>query len=185
MAIELCMELSINFSELEMMVAMLEYHSVCVRWFSRMLTQDQNVCRNTVCKFVRIYWTSMSLKVTVSWIALLPVTRCNVSTMSQNQNSSPWSDDMWILHQSKCSRHSPQWVKFHYLLGWERDDPSWFPWKTINSECYITTLIKLKILASRVRPEKKAIMPDPMSVWRLWSMLPVLAGLSYQTHHVE
>ena len=32
---ELCMELDIGFSALEMMVAMLEYHKVCTRWVSQ------------------------------------------------------------------------------------------------------------------------------------------------------
>jgi len=40
--------------------------------------------KNTVCIFVRKYWTNMRLKVTVSWIVSLQVTRCVVTTKSWN-----------------------------------------------------------------------------------------------------
>ena len=57
--------------------------------------------KNTVWKFVRIYWQyyNMSLKVTVSSTAPLPVTRRVVTIMSQSQNCSPWTGNVWILHQ--------------------------------------------------------------------------------------
>jgi len=64
---------------------------------------------NTVCKFVRAYWTNTNLKVTVSWIHSLPVMRCGATTLSLSQNSSLWNSIMWISHQS--SRCSPQWVR--------------------------------------------------------------------------
>ena len=62
---------------------------------------------NTICKFVRSYWTNMRLKVTFSWITSSLVTRHGVTTMSQSQNGSPWSSDMWIPHRRKNSRCCP------------------------------------------------------------------------------
>ena len=45
---ELCSELNICFSALDMMVATLEYHKVCTKWVSWMPTQEHcmQVCRN-------------------------------------------------------------------------------------------------------------------------------------------
>jgi len=49
--------------------------------------------KNTVCKFVRTYWTNTRLKVTVSWIASSPVTRRVVTSTSRSQNgTSPGAD---------------------------------------------------------------------------------------------
>jgi len=68
--------------------------------------------RNTVCRFVRTYWTNTWLKVTVSWIASLLVKRCGVTTMSCSQNGSAWSCDVWIPHWRKSSKLKPKWVKW-------------------------------------------------------------------------
>jgi len=43
----------------------------------------------TICKFFRIIWTTTRLKVTVSWITSLLVTRRGVTSTSWSQNSSP------------------------------------------------------------------------------------------------
>jgi len=58
--------------------------------------------KNTVYKFARTYWTNTRLKVTVSWIASLLVMRPFVMSMSQSQNGSPWSGDMWIPIKEKA-----------------------------------------------------------------------------------
>ena len=47
---ELCTELHICFSALEMIVATLEYHKVCARWVSQILAWEQK--ENSVYKFV-------------------------------------------------------------------------------------------------------------------------------------
>ena len=47
---ELCTELNIGFSELETMVATLEYGKVCNRWVPRMLTQEHEEHRMQVCQ---------------------------------------------------------------------------------------------------------------------------------------
>jgi len=51
----------------------------------------------------------------VSWIALLPVMRCDVTTVSHSQNGSPWSGNMWIPHWRKSLWPSHQWVNFHIV----------------------------------------------------------------------
>jgi hypothetical protein len=62
------------------------------------------------------------------------------------------------------------------------------PRQTLNSDCYIAMLNKLKDRISRVMPEKKTtfscntIIPGPISVWRLCRMFQSLAGLSYNNH---
>lgn len=75
-----------SFSALEMMMAMFEYCKVCTRWIPWYSQRSRN---NTVWKFVRICWTGMRQKVTVSWIASLPVMRHSVTTTNQSQNGSP------------------------------------------------------------------------------------------------
>ena len=47
---ELCTELNIGFSALETMIAALEYHKVCIRWVSQMLTQEQKEHHTQVCQ---------------------------------------------------------------------------------------------------------------------------------------
>ena len=49
---EMCTGLNISFSELQMMVAVLEYHKVCARWIPRMLTQKQKEQNLHVCQDV-------------------------------------------------------------------------------------------------------------------------------------
>ena len=66
--------------------------------------------KNTVGKFVRTYRTR--LKVIISWIASLLVMRHGVTTVCWSQNSSTWSDDVWIPHWRQSSRHCPQQVKW-------------------------------------------------------------------------
>ena len=47
---------------------------------------SQNNRMNTICKFVRTYWTNMRLKVMVSWITSLPVMRYAFSTRAWHHN---------------------------------------------------------------------------------------------------
>jgi len=88
---DLCTELNIGFNALETMVATLEYRKVCARRVPRLLTQEHKEHCLQVC------WDLLNqygLKVTVSWIASSPVTRCGVTSTSRSQNGSPWSGDM-------------------------------------------------------------------------------------------
>ena len=96
-----------------------------------MLTQEQ---KEHYMQFVRTWWTDIGLKVTVPWIALLPVTRHDITTMSRNQNGSSWSSDPWIHGQGKSSSQSLQWVKWYGLsFGIER---GWSFWISCNLDTY-------------------------------------------------
>ena len=94
---------------------------------------------------------------TVSWIASSPVMRCGVTT-SWSQNGSPWSGNMLIPHRRKRSRRCPQQVVMCTAF-WDRKGVILLdflePGQTINSDCHIAMLTKLKARMSRVRPEKK------------------------------
>ena len=78
--------------------------------------------KNTLCKFVRTYWTNTRLKVTVSWIASSPVTKRGLTTTSRSQNGSPWSGDLrWCRflqarHAGSCS----SLAKVHNQWWWLR-----------------------------------------------------------------
>ena len=132
--------------------------------------------------------------VTVSWITSLLVMRHGVTTVSQNQNS-PRSGDMWIPHQTTSSKTQPSAGKVMCVVFWDRKEVILLDFleleQTINSECYTAMLTKLKAQTYGVRLEKKTtlllqhnIARPHTSVWRLWSRLPMLAGLSYHTHHI-
>ena len=150
--------------------------------------------KNTVCKFVRTYWTNMRLKVTVSWITSSPVTRRSVTTTSRSQNGSPWSGDVWIPRQGKSSRRCPQWVKWCALsfgIG-----KGWSFWISLNPNKPSTLTGTLwRWLSCRLEfPESgqrrrqplscNMITPGLIPVWRPRSTLSILAGLSYHTHRI-
>jgi hypothetical protein len=96
----------------------------------------------------------MELMMTVFWAVSSPVMRRGVTTTSWNQNDNPWNGDMQITHQRKSSKCSHQQVmctvfgenKGMILLDFLE------PRQTINSDHYITALIKPKAKISRVRP---------------------------------
>lgn len=64
-----------------------------------------------ICMFVRTYWTNMRLKVTVSSMALLPVTRIGVNSMSWSQNGNPWVATREFLIEENIQES---------VLSWER-----------------------------------------------------------------
>ena len=83
------MELNIGVSTWEIMVAVLEYFKVCARWVPQLLTWEQKENFMQVCQdLLKQNW----LKVTVSWIASLPVMRHGVTSMNWSQNNSLWTD---------------------------------------------------------------------------------------------
>ena len=94
--------------------------------------------KNTVCKFVRIYWTNMRMKVTVSWITSLLGTTCGVTTVSWSQIRSPCSGN-FTPHWRNCSRCCLQKVMCSVFL--DRKGVSLLDflehWQTINSDSYI------------------------------------------------
>jgi len=109
----------------------------------------------------------------------------------QSQNGSPWNSK-WIPHQRKSSRHSPQWIKWcalsfvigkgwSFWISWNPDKPSALT--TASWRC-LSWRLELSELGQRRRQPSSCntIMPGPMWVWRWWSTLPILAGLSYHAH---
>ena len=113
---------------------------------------------------------------------------------SLSQNDSPWSGDMWIPHRRKCPRCCPQLVKWCALsfgIG-----KGWSFWISLNPDKpSILTATSRRWLRWRLEfPESgqrrrqpfscNTIMPGHTPVWRLWSMLSILAGLSYHTHRI-
>ena len=142
--------------------------------------------KNTICRFVRPCWSNR-----FSWIVSLLIMREGVTTMSHRQQNRPWSGNVSISHGRKHSRGSPQQGKLcalSFRVGkkevilldiTERC-------QTINSDCYIMTLTKLKAWTSISRPEKNtdglslATQSAPTS-W-MWCILSILAVLSYHTY---
>ena len=142
----------------------------------------------TWCKFVRACWSITRLIVTLSWIRSILVTRHDVTTTNQSQNSSPWSGNVWIRPSKNKFNTQPSEGKVMCTVSWDRKqvgDPldSLEPRQTINSDCYIMVLTKRKAQTSRVRSEKTTfLLPGTILVQRPWSALSVWAGLSYHIH---
>ena len=123
--------------------------------------------KNTICQFVRTYWTNTRLEVTASWITSLWVMRGSATSMSWSQKGHSSSGDMWTTHQRKISRHSPeqvqwcalslevQWCALSFGIGVILLD-FMEPRQTISSDCYVMTLTKMKAQTSKVRSEEKA-----------------------------
>ena len=83
--------------------------------------------RNTVCKFVRTFWTNMRLKVTVFSTPSLLVIRCGVTSMSYSQNGSPQSGDVNSPSKKKFKTQPSAGIVL-CLVFWDRKgDPSGLP----------------------------------------------------------
>ena len=94
--------------------------------------------KTTVCKFVITYWTSLRLKVTVSWIT----------------RHYQWWDKMWIPNWRISSKHSPQQIEMCTVF-WDR---KWVirlnlleTGPTINSDWCSVTETKRKAQTSRLK----------------------------------
>ena len=109
---------------------------------------------NTICKFLRIYWTNMRLKVTISWITSLPVMKHSITSTGGN----PWSGNMWIPWGRRSWICSPQYVKDAQFF-WDRKGMIILHFlksrQAITSDNFIITLTKTKPWTSRARPTKK------------------------------
>jgi len=130
--------------------------------------------KNTVCKFVRTYWTNTRLKVAVAQITSLSVTKCDVTTMSQRQNSLPQSGNTWITHQIKSLRHSPQqakWCVLSFGMG-----KKWSFWITQNlhkpstlittSHCWQSWRLELTKSDQRRQPSSCSMIAT-VQIWNL------------------
>lgn len=114
--------------------------------------------KNSVHKFIRIYWPNMMLKVSFSLITALLVMIHGITTPSQSQNGSSCGGDMWIpwLKKKKINMQ-PSGVKrcalcfgrekrLFFSISWNLDEP-------LTLDCHIMVQTKLKNWTSRVRPE--------------------------------
>jgi len=141
--------------------------------------------KNTAFKFVRTSWTNTRLKVIFSSITSSPVTRCGVTTTSRSQNGSPWSGNMCISNRRKSSRCGPQQVKWCALsfgIG-----KGWSFWISSNPDkpSRLTATSRLWLSLRLEFPESCNMkMPGSIQIWRPWSTLSILAGLSYHTHRI-
>jgi len=125
---KLCMELNISFSASETMVAVLEYNKVCARRVSWISQRNR---KNTVCKFVRTYWTNMNLKVKVSYITV-------ISPLKARIKMAVCGVAAWVPHWRQSSRRSSQWVKWWALpFGIGKEQSSGFPGTQTNHQLWL------------------------------------------------
>jgi len=83
--------------------------------------------RNTVCKFVRTFWTNMRLKVTVFSTPSLLVIRCGVTSMSYSQNGSPQSGDVNSPSKKKFKTQPSAGIVLCLVIWDRKGDPSGLP----------------------------------------------------------
>ena len=137
----------------------------------------------TICRFVRTYWTTMRMKVTVSWIAWLLVTRCGITATSRSQNGGPWSDDVNSTWKKKL-KMQPSGGKEMYAVLWNRKGGSfWISWNLDKPSTHYSSASRL---CQRRRQSHfcNKIIPSPIPLYGPWNTLPILAGLSYCTHRI-
>lgn len=126
----------------------------CARWV--LLTHRKR--KNTLRKFARIYWISSRLKVTVSWITSLLMTKHGVTTMSQSKNGSRWNGNMWIPYQRKSLMPSSEgkmtaiffgignvWL---FLISWNPDKLSTL---IATSQNYLSWRLELPDSGQKIR----------------------------------
>ena len=111
--------------------------------------------KNTVCQFVRTYWTSMRLKVTVSWITSSPVMRCGVTTKPEYK----WQSMDWRHVNSPSKKELkmlPSVDKVMCTVFWDRKGVILLDFLEPKQKIWpLHRDAKLKAWISRARPEKK------------------------------
>lgn len=111
-------------------LATLRYCKVSARWVPQMLTQAEKDH-----KYVRACWTTIRLKVTVSSSAFSLVTRYSLTTMG------------WQQQVCSFTFGNRKNVIFLDFIEFE---------KTINTECYIITMMRLKIQILRFSKRRQS-----------------------------
>lgn len=142
---------------------------------------------------VRICWSNTRLKVAVSWITSLLVMRRGDTTVGLSQNGSPWSANA-SSPSKRTFKVQPSVGKVMPAVVWDNKGLILLDFleleQTTSSDHWIAALTKLRAGTSRVGSENKqpllcnTIMPGPKAVSRPQSTLSILAGLSFNTHHV-
>ena len=115
--------------------------------------------KNTICKFAKTYWINMKPKGTVSWTSSLLVARGGVTSISQNQNGSPRSSSVGILHWRKSSRWSNLASEVICNVFWDRNVLIHLDFleleQAITSDNYTVMLPELRNQTTGVSPEKQ------------------------------
>jgi len=124
---ELFTELSISFKVLEMMLATLEYHRVYTRWVPQMITQEQKDHYMQVFQDHLNHYKAEGDSF-LDHIIIGDETWCHLYKLESKQQSK--CRDMWIPHQRKGSRCSPQQVKWCALSS--RIKKKWSFWISWN-----------------------------------------------------
>ena len=190
---ELCTELNIGFNALETMVATLEYRKVLCQVGPHELSH-RNI-KNTVRKVVGTYWTNTRLKVTVSWIASSLVTEMWCHHYEQESKQQSMERQHVNSPSKKKFKTLPSvevmWCALSFGIGKGRSF-----WISLNLDKPSTPTATLRRWLSpegsnfqsgqtRRQPFScNIITSGPIPVWRLWSTLSILAGLSYHTHRI-
>lgn len=77
-------------------------------------SMDIHTRKSIKCKSVRTCWTTLKLMKTVS----ISGDNNGVTTVSQNQNDSPWNGNMEIPAERKSLKCSYHWTKWYVLSFW-------------------------------------------------------------------
>ena len=101
---------------------------------------------------------------------------------------------MWIPHRSKssrCRRQRVKWCALSFGIGngwsfwvfWNPDKPSTL---TATSRRWLSWRLEFPEWGQRRRQPFSCnmITPGPIPIWRPWSTLSILAGLSYHTQRI-
>lgn len=130
------MELSVIFSELEMIVAAFEYHTVYSKWISRMFTQQQKEPHIQVCEELLNKYEAESSSF-LDHIISSDKMCCHHHDPESKQQSVEWQ--YVIIHQ-RSSRCSSQWVKQFLLFFGIGKEQSWISWSLDRPQTLTATL---------------------------------------------
>ena len=181
-------ELCISFNALEIIVTMVEYCKAWARQVPQILTQEQKEHHMQVCHDLLNQYQAEG-DIFHSLIITRDETCCycyELDVKWQDMNSPAKKK-----YKSTCSPPQVKWcaVSFGVGNGWS----FWVSWNPNRPSILIAT--SQQWLSWRLKhPESgqlrrqpfpcNTITPGTIPIWRPWSTFPVLAGLSYHTHHV-
>ena len=108
-----------------------------------------------------------------------------VSPLQASQNSNFWSGNMSVPHWRKSWRCTlPQWCALSFGIG--KGWSSWISWNPNKPSILTAYQAEDSHFQNQTGKEDNlslvnTIWPGPISVWRPWSTVPILAGLSSHT----
>jgi len=134
--------------------------------------------QKTICTLVRTWWTNARLKVTVSYIAWLPVMRCGVTTTSWSQNGSLWNGDVSFPSKKKFKMQPSADKSCALSFGIAKGSSFWISWNpdkpstvTTSLWCWLNWRLKLPESGQRRRHSfsGNTLTPGLIPVWKSWS----------------